>query len=135
MHPDHHSPWEADAGPAEPARIAVVADRLGCRHLTCSEHAAAPAAGGPARGARSYDPLAPCGFLAPQTSRIRFATHVLVLPYHHPVALAKRYGTLDRLSGGRLILGVGVGSLEEEFARLGVVFSGRGPRYEDALRA
>jgi probable F420-dependent oxidoreductase len=60
---------------------------------------------------------------------------VLVLPYHHPLALAKRYGTLDRLSGGRLILGIGVGTLEEEFALLGAEFAGRGARYEDALRA
>jgi len=135
MHPDHHSAWEADAGPAEIARIAIAADRLGYHHLTCSEHVAVPASVAPVRGARYYDPLATFGFLAPQTSRIRFATHVLVLPYHHPVALAKRYGTLDRLSGGRLILGVGVGSLEEEFALLGVDFAGRGPRYEDALRA
>lgn len=135
MHPDHHSAWEADAGPAEIVRIAVAADRLGYHHLTCSEHVAVPASVAPIRGSRYYDPLATFGFLAPQTSRIRFATHVLVLPYHHPVALAKRYGTLDRLSGGRLILGVGVGSLEEEFALLGVDFPGRGPRYEDALRA
>jgi probable F420-dependent oxidoreductase len=135
MHPDHHSAWEADAGPAEIARIAVAADRLGYHHLTCSEHVAVPASVAPVRGARYYDPLATFGFLAPQTSRIRFATHVLVLPYHHPVALAKRYGTLDRLSGGRLILGVGVGSLAEEFALLGVDFAGRGPRYEDGLRA
>ena len=134
-HPDHHSPWEGDAGPAEIARIAIAADRLGYHHLTCSEHVAVPMSAAPIRGSRYYDPLATFGFLAPQTSRIRFATHVLVLPYHHPVALAKRYGTLDRLSDGRLILGVGVGSLEEEFALLDVDFAGRGPRYEDALRA
>src|SRR5262249_39697165 len=55
--------------------------------------------------------------------------------YHHPVAIAKRWGTLDRLSGGRVILGVGVGTLAEEFDLLGVAFADRGPRYEDALRA
>jgi probable F420-dependent oxidoreductase len=87
------------------------------------------------RGARYYDPLATFGFLAAQTARLRFATHVLVLGYHHPLAVAKRYGTLDRVSGGRLILGVGVGTLEEEFRLLGAEFAGRGARYEDALRA
>src|SRR5207253_7419050 len=87
------------------------------------------------RGTRYYDPLATFGFLAARTARIRFATHVLVLPYHHPLAIAKRYGTLDRLSGGRLILGVGVGTLAEEFALLGAELEGRGARYEDALRA
>jgi alkanesulfonate monooxygenase SsuD/methylene tetrahydromethanopterin reductase-like flavin-dependent oxidoreductase (luciferase family) len=60
---------------------------------------------------------------------------VLVLPYHHPLELAKRLGTLDQLSGGRVIAGVGVGSLREEFDLLGVDFEGRGPRYEDALMA
>jgi probable F420-dependent oxidoreductase len=60
---------------------------------------------------------------------------VIVLPYHHPLAVAKRYGTLDRLSGGRLVLGVGVGTLEPEFDLLGVPFADRGARYEDAIRA
>src|SRR5262245_17963806 len=134
-HPDHAAAWEEDAGPAEIARIAVAADRLGYHHLTCSEHVVIPAAEAQVRGSRYYDPLATFGFLAAQTERIRFATHVLVLPYHHPLAIAKRWGTLDRLSGGRLILGVGVGSLEEEFRLLGVDFAGRGEPYEDGLRA
>jgi probable F420-dependent oxidoreductase len=134
-HPDHHASWEETAGPEEIAAIAVAADALGYHHVTCSEHVAIPAHVAPVRGARYYDPLATFGFLAARTTRLRFLTHVLVLPYHHPLALAKRYGTLDRLSGGRLILGVGVGTLEEEFALLGVEFAGRGPRYEDGLRA
>ncbi len=134
-HPDHGAAWEEHAGPSELARIATTADRLGYHHLTCSEHVAIPAAAAPVRGTRYYDPLATFGFLAAQTARIRFATHVLVLPYHHPLAIAKRYGTLDRLAGGRLILGVGVGTLAEEFALLGAAFDGRGAGYEDALRA
>jgi probable F420-dependent oxidoreductase len=134
-HPQNDAPWAEDAGPAELARIAVAADRLGFHHLTCSEHVAIPVAAAPVRGARYYDPLATFGFLAGQTSRVRFVTHVLVLGYHHPLEIAKRYGTLDRLSGGRLVLGVGVGTLAEEFALLGAPFTDRGPRYEDALRA
>jgi probable F420-dependent oxidoreductase len=134
-HPRHRAAWEEESGPAEIARIAAAADRLGYHHLTCSEHVAIPRAAAPVRGTRYYDPLATFGFLAGQTARIRFLTHVLVLPYHHPLAIAKRYGTLDRLSGGRLILGVGVGTLEEEFELLGVEYAGRGPAYEDALRA
>ena len=134
-HPDHRAEWEAEAGPAEIARIAIAADHLGYHHVTCSEHVAIPDPVAAVRGTRYYDPLATFGFLAAQTTRLRFATHVLVLPYHHPLALAKRYGTLDRLSGGRLILGVGVGTLEEEFALLGAEFAGRGAHYEDALRA
>ena len=134
-HPEYGATWEETAGPAELARIAVAADRLGFHHVTCSEHVAVPETAAPVRGARYYDPLATFGFLAAQTTRLRFVTHVLVLGYHHPLAIAKRYGTLDRLCGGRLVLGVGVGTLAEEFALLGAPFVDRGPRYEDALRA
>src|SRR4030095_15723943 len=134
-HPQNDAPGAERAGPAELARIAVAADRLGFHHLTCSEHVAIPVAAAPVRGARYYDPLATFGFLAGQTSRVRFVTHVLVLGYHHPLEIAKRYGTLDRLSGGRLVLGVGVGTLAEEFALLGASFRDRGARDEDALRA
>ena len=130
-----HGAWERDAGPGELRRIAVAADRLGFHHLTCSEHVAIPHEVVATRGARYYDPLATFGFLAAFTERIRLATHVLVLPYHHPLEVAKRYGTLDVICGGRLILGVGVGSLEPEFDLIGADFAGRGARYEDALRA
>lgn len=134
-HPQNDNPWTEQAGPEELTQIAVAADRLGYHHLTCSEHVAIPTAAAPIRGARYYDPLATFGFLAAHTTRIRFATHVLVLGYHHPLEIAKRYGTLDRLCGGRLILGVGVGTLAEEFVLLGAEFGGRGAIYEDALRA
>ena len=60
---------------------------------------------------------------------------MLVLGYHHPLEIVKRYGTLDLVSRGRLILGVGVGSLEEEFALLGAEFGDRGARADDAIRA
>jgi len=133
--PRTHAAWEAEAGAAELRRIAAAADRLGFSHLTCSEHVGIPVDVAAQRGGRYYDPAATLGFLAACTERIRLATHVIVLPYHHPLAVAKTYGTLDRLSGGRVILGVGVGSLEPEFALLGAEFAGRGPRYEDALRA
>jgi probable F420-dependent oxidoreductase len=133
--PRTHAPWEVEAGPDDLCKIATAADRLGYDHLSCSEHVAIPAAAAPVRGGRYYDPAATLGFIAALTRRIRLLTHVIVLPYHHPLAVAKRYGTLDRLSAGRVILGVGVGSLETEFDLLGVDFAGRGARYEDALRA
>ncbi|MEW6271098.1 MAG: TIGR03619 family F420-dependent LLM class oxidoreductase [Thermodesulfobacteriota bacterium] len=133
--PSGHGAWERDAGPDELREIAVAAERLGFQHLTCSEHVAIPSDVVATRGGRYYDPLATFGWLAAFTERIRFVTHVVVLPYHHPLEVAKRYGTLDRICGGRLILGVGVGSLEPEFRLLGADFAGRGARYEDALRA
>jgi probable F420-dependent oxidoreductase len=127
--------WEKSASIEDLSQIAELADRLGYHHLTCSEHVALPAAEQQRRGARYWDPLATLGYLAARTQRIRLATNVLVLAYHHPLEIAKRYGTLDKVSNGRLILGVGVGSLKEEFDLLGVPFDDRGPRGDDALRA
>ncbi|MFI0464281.1 TIGR03619 family F420-dependent LLM class oxidoreductase [Saccharopolyspora sp. 5N102] len=133
--PGVHSEWERTAGIEELGRIAETADRLGFHHLTCSEHVGIPREVAEQRGATYWDPLATLGYLAARTTRIRLATQVLVLGYHHPLEIAKRYGTLDRVSGGRLVLGLGVGSLEEEFALIGAQFEGRGSRADDALAA
>jgi probable F420-dependent oxidoreductase len=133
--PRAHATWEETAGVEEIARVAVEAERLGYHHLTCSEHVALPAEAVDTRGATYWDPLPVFGYVAARTTTIRLATHVLVLGYHHPLAIAKRYGTLDRVSDGRLILGVGVGSLREEFDLLGAEFEGRGDRADDAIRA
>jgi len=135
LNPRRHCAWEETAGVDALRQIAPAADRLGYHHLTCSDHVAIPAAVTATRGGRYYDPFATLGFFAAMTEHIRLLTHVLVLPYHHPLEVAKRLGTLDQLCGGRVIAGVGVGSLREEFELLGVDFSGRGPRYEDALHA
>jgi len=97
MNPGACSAWEADASIEEVARIAEAGDRLCYHDLTCSEHIALPAAELARRGARYWDPLATFGYLAARTSRIRFATNVLVLGYHHPLEIAKRYGTLDKV--------------------------------------
>jgi probable F420-dependent oxidoreductase len=133
--PSAHATWEETGTIEDIARLAETADRLGYHHLTCSEHVGVPAGEAPRRGARYWDPLATFGFVAARTQRIRLATNVLVLGYHHPLEIAKRYGTLDVVSGGRLILGVGVGTLREEFDLLGAPFEDRGPRADDALRA
>jgi probable F420-dependent oxidoreductase len=133
--PKSHAKWEADAGIDEVTRIARAADALGYDYLTCSEHVGIPTDVAAVRGAVYWDPAATLGYLAAQTTGIRLATHVLVLGYHHPLELAKTYGTLDRISGGRVILGVGVGSLQEEFDLLGVPFEDRGARGDDALKA
>ncbi|RIJ76772.1 LLM class F420-dependent oxidoreductase [Nakamurella silvestris] len=132
--PGQFSPWEIDAGTTELVQVAEVADRLGYHHLTCSEHIALPERL-ESRGTTYWDPLATLSFLAARTSRIKLATHVLVLGYHHPLAIAKSYGTLDQLSNGRVILGVGVGSLAEEFELLGADFRSRGNVADDTLRA
>ena len=126
MLPDAHASWEVDGvhrgrrhpGPGgRPSRL-LTPDLQRARHL--------PPDIATVRGSRYWDPLATFGYLAAVTSRIRFATNVLVLGYHHPLEIAKRYGTLDRVSGGRVILGLGVGSLTEEFELLGAPFDGPG---------
>ncbi|NLU81641.1 TIGR03619 family F420-dependent LLM class oxidoreductase [Rhodococcus sp. HNM0569] len=134
-HPQTCAEWERSAGPAELRTIAATADRLGYHHLTCSEHVAIPAHVASERGGTYWDPLATLSYLAAATDRIRLATLVVVLGYHHPLALAKSYGTLDVLSGGRTVLGVGVGTLREEFDLLGAPFDDRGARADDALAA
>jgi Luciferase-like monooxygenase len=111
------------------------AERLGYECLTCSEHVVIPAKleeGDTSPGSCYWDPLATFGYLAAHTSRIRLATIVIPLPYHHPLDIAKRYGTLDRICGGRVILGVGVGYLKPEFAALGVPL--RGPQRAERRR-
>lgn len=133
--PGFNAAWERTAGIVELTRIAEAADRLGFDHLTCSEHVAVPVEVAAQRGGTYWDPLATLSFLAARTTRIRLVTQVLVLGYHHPLEVAKRYGTLDLLSGGRLVLGVGVGSIEEEFALVGAAYAGRGAVADDAMAA
>jgi probable F420-dependent oxidoreductase len=133
--PRSHNEWESDASVADLVAVATAADRLGYHHLTASEHVAVPVDVEARRGKRYWDLLATLSYLAAVTESIRLATNMVVLPYHHPLEVVKHYGTLDRLSGGRTILGVGVGSLREEFELLGKGFDGRGARADDALRA
>src|SRR5438067_650940 len=82
-----------------------------------------------------YDLPVLAAFLAASTRRVRFLTSVLVLPYHHPVALAKALATLDVLSGGRVWCGVGTGWMKAEFRRLGIAFDERGAITDEYLRA
>lgn len=81
------------------------------------------------------DPLDLLAFLAARTERIRLGTGVVVGPHHHPLILAKRLATIDRLSGGRMLLGVGVGWMREELASTGVDFASRGRRLDELLVA
>jgi probable F420-dependent oxidoreductase len=133
--PDGYSGWEVDGTIDDVRQIAQAADRLGFDYLTCSEHMAIPNEGMDLPGPRYWDPLSTFGYLAGHTTRIRLTTSVLVLGYHHPLEIAKRFGTLDRICDGRLIMGVGAGYLEREFELLGAPFDDRGPRVDDAIRA
>src|SRR5215831_2591526 len=119
----HEGPdWLASGTIEDVATIVGAADRLGYDFCTCSEHVGIPEPEIGRRGAAYWDPLATFSFLAARTSSIRFVTWVLVLAYHHPLELAKRYGQLDLMSARRLVLGVGVGTLREEFDALGAPY-------------
>jgi len=80
-----------------------------------------------------YEPLTLLSFVAAKTRRVRLGTSVLVLPYHNPVRLAKTAATLDVLSGGRLVMGVGVGLIEKEIRAMGSPYAERGAFTDEAI--
>jgi probable F420-dependent oxidoreductase len=130
--------WEADAGPADLVEIARTADASGFAYVASCDHVAVPRRLAAAMSTVWYDPVATLAFLAGVTERVRLLSHVAVVGLRHPLATAKQYATLDHLSGGRLILGVGAGHVREEFEALGADFERRGAVLEecvDALRA
>lgn len=131
-------PWEAEAGPADLVEIARAADRLGFAYIAVCDHVAIPRRLADAMGTVWYDPVATLAYLAAATERVRLLSHVAVAALRHPLLSAKQYATLDHLSGGRLILGVGAGHVREEFEALGVDFAARGALLDetvDALKA
>lgn len=131
-------PWEAAAGPDDLAAVARAADRAGFAYVASCDHVAIPRRLASAMSTVWYDPVATLAFLAGVTERVRLLSHVAVVGLRHPLLTAKQYATLDHLSGGRLILGVGAGHVREEFEALGVDFERRGPVLDesiDALRA
>ena len=128
-------PWEPAAGPEEMRRVAAAADQAGLFYLAVSDHVAVPRSHAAAMSTTWYDTVATLGFLAAVTSRIHLMSYVWVAPYRHPLVTAKAFATLDALSGGRVILGVGAGHVEAEFAALGVTFRRRGALLDEAIDA
>src|ERR1051326_1879884 len=128
--------------------VAVAAERLGFATLWAPEHVVLveeyaskyPYSSGQFPGPPDIpiaDPFTTLAYVAASTSTIRLGTGVCLVPEHNPLVLAKTAATLDRLSGGRFILGAGVGWLAEEFAALGIPFEHRGPRtreYVEVMR-
>src|SRR5258708_5683076 len=81
------------------------------------------------------DPLIPLAYVAAITKTIKLATGVLILPQRHPIYTAKEVATLDVLSAGRVMLGIGSGWMKEEFESLGIDFHQRGARTDEAIQA
>jgi len=127
------SPWEREAGPTELTRIAQACDQNGFFYVAVCDHVCVPRERAAAMNTTWYDTIATLGFLAAATKNVRLMSHVYILPYRHPLLSAKAFATLDALSGGRTILGVGAGHLEGEFATLGVDFKRRGKLLDEAI--
>ncbi len=106
--------------------VARKADALGYEWLACCDHAVIPQESAPFMGTRWFDPIATLGYVAGMTKRVKLLSSVIILPYRTPFDIAKSMGTLDSLSGGRLIFGVGVGHLEREFETLRANYAERG---------
>jgi probable F420-dependent oxidoreductase len=81
------------------------------------------------------DPLIPLAYAAAITSKIKLATGIVILPQRHPLYLAKQLATIDILSHGRMLLGIGSGWMKEEFESVGVDFHARGARTDESIQA
>ena len=125
--------WERTCGAAELAAIAEAADRSGFHYVAVCDHVAIPRDLAGAMGTTWYDPVATLGFLAGRTERVRLLSHVYVAPLRPPLQSAKHFATLDHLSGGRVIVGVGTGHVRAEFDALGVDFTRRGRLLDEAI--
>jgi probable F420-dependent oxidoreductase len=126
-------------GPVETIRLARLAEELGFDSVWAGEHVVVPSprvAPSPMEPTDPIvDPLVHLAFVAAATERILLATGIIILPQRNPLVLAKQAASLDVVSGGRLMLGIGVGYLEPEMTAIGVPLAGRGARTDDYLAA
>jgi probable F420-dependent oxidoreductase len=136
----------AFSDPALLGHLAVTAERCGFDSLWSVEHVAIPVPHTPYAGSKDGqmpggddvaipDPLIPLAYAAALTKTIKLATGILILPQRHPIYTAKEVATVDRLSGGRVILGIGSGWMKEEFEALGLNFHHRGAMTDEAIQA
>jgi probable F420-dependent oxidoreductase len=130
------------ADPAAAVRVARHAEAAGFESVWTGEHMVLPE---PAPDGFAIPPTLPfldsvvaLTFVAANTTAIKVASGIIELPLHHPVVLAKQLASIDRIAGGRLVVGLGAGYVEPEFAAMGAKLSERGRRMDehlDAMRA
>ncbi len=125
-YPPSMAPWEAHATGKDIIRFAKRADQLSWDWLTVPEHLFMPQDMAEVMGQRFPEGITACAVLAGATERIHMLTYVLVVPYRHPVLLAKQIATLEFIAGGRFTLGAAPGHLQAEFEVLEVPFKERG---------
>lgn len=115
-----------ETGPDDFARWAGLAEELGYHFMMITDHVTAPPQIAANFPAQFYDPFSTLAWLAGRTSRIELGTTVAVLPYRHPLNTARIVASIDQLSGGRFIFGVGIGWSKQEYAALGIDYTRRG---------
>jgi probable F420-dependent oxidoreductase len=123
-----------EATPEAIIATAVKAEALGFDAVFVNDHIIVDGSPRSASWTNTYDPLVALSFIAANTTRVGLGVSVLIMPYRNPIASAKSLATIDRMSGGRLIAGIGVGWNEAEFNALGVPFRERGARTTEYLR-
>jgi probable F420-dependent oxidoreductase len=125
------------ADPEVAARVAIAAEDAGFESVWTGEHVVLPDPRVPPSPAPPelpmLDPAASLAFLAAHTRRLRLATGIVILPQRNPLVLAKELASVDVLSGGRLVFGLGAGYLKPEFDALGASFADRGARTDEAI--
>ena len=126
-------PWEKVADRDELAEVVRSCEAAGFAYVAVCDHIAIPRDKAATMSTTWFDTIATLSWIAGFTDRIRLLSHVYVPAYRHPLAVAKAWATLDFLSGGRAILGVGSGHVEAEFDALGVPFHERGARTDAAI--
>ena len=113
---------------------AVKADELGFDAVFVNDHVIVDGSARSEPWRQVYDPLMSLAYVASRTSKIKLGTSVLIMPYRNPVVTAKMIATLDQMSNGRAIVGVGVGWNEDEYNALDVPYRERGARTNEYLR-
>jgi probable F420-dependent oxidoreductase len=126
--------WEREGSSVDDlVRVAQACDAAGFFYVAVCHHIAIPRSHADMMGTQWFDPVPTLAYLAAKTEQTRLMTNVYVAPYRHPLDTAKAFASLDALSGGRVILGVGTGHVEAEFEMLGLSFADRGALTNEAI--
>jgi probable F420-dependent oxidoreductase len=129
-------PWEREGSSVDDmVDVARACDDAGFLYVAVCHHVAIPREPAAMMSTQWFDPIPTLAYLAARTERTRLMTNVFVAAYQHPLQTAKAFATLDALSGGRVIVGVGAGHVEGEFDALGVPFADRGRLTDEAIDA
>ena len=126
-------PWEPSAGPENWPQVALACEAAGFFYVGVCDHTFIPERLAGAMSTTWYDTIATLGWLAGLTTDIRLLSHIYVVALRHPLRAAKEFATLDVLSAGRVICGVGAGHVPEEFDLMGPDFDQRGKATDEAI--